>query len=103
MAVRIILERGACLNAASRAVLFVPVRSAVLLGLAAFVSYLALEQILTDTRAWPLATGAKILCLLVGGLVIRHFGPRTSPRTASVILVMSLGVLAYLEWPQPLT
>ncbi|MEO6528744.1 MAG: hypothetical protein ABIP93_19155 [Gemmatimonadaceae bacterium] len=79
------------------------VRPALLSGLAVFVMYLALDEQLSHTRAWPFRAIWELLFVVVAGLVARRFGPRVSWRVATVILAASLGVLTVLARATPLT
>lgn len=71
----------------------VTVRPAVLLALAAFVIYLALEEIFASTGVWPLPAWSRYLYLVVGVIGASWLGRRTSFTMAMTILVASLAVL----------
>ena len=63
-------------------------RPAVLLGLAAFMLALTLQELAVDTLAWLWSGKALLLVLVLGGFGVRYAGRRLSASTAGVILAL---------------
>ena len=75
------------------------VRPAVPLALAAFVVYLALEELLAGSTVWPLPVWAKYVYLVVGAIAASWLGRRTSSKVAITMLALSVALLAVVTLP----